>query len=424
MRPHSRLVIALVTVPLVLAACSSPSAGGGNSTQGDSPAGSTQDSQSTGGQSSGSGDSSGPIVIGMPTAQTGDMSFVDAPLKNGAQLAVDEINAKGGVLGRKLALSVADTGSDLSQVAAAADKVLGAGAAFIIPTMDYNFSAPAVEEASKRNIISIGGAGDERFGVDGLGPLAYNLLPAGEVEGAVAAEFAYKEKKWTSAYMLKQTDIAHPVNVCAGFQYTWEKLGGKIVGTDEFNSTDQTFGPITSRVNAASSKADMVMLCSIPPAGTTLLKELRAAGVELPIMMDDAYDGPAWLSALSSPSNMFHTGTGLPTGDPDPVRAKIFSGFKTLTGDTAQISVAVLAGYSAVEAIAQAATQAGSIETSKVAEVFNSFKDADLAIGKTTWTASCHISPRSLVLVAVQNGKETITANITPEADLVKPHKC
>ncbi len=423
MRLKPRLAMAWMTVPFLLAACSSPSTTSDTSTQAESSA-SSQESESGGGQATGAGDSSDPIIIGMPTAQTGPMSFVDAPLRYGAQVAVDEINAKGGVLGRQLELNVADTASDLAQVAAAAGKVLDADAAFIIPTMDYDFSAPAVEEAGKRNIIAIGGAGDERFGVEGLGPLSYNLLPASEVEGAVAAEFAFKEKKWATAYMLKQTDIAHPVNVCAGFAHTWEKLGGKIVGMDEFNSTDQTFAPITSRVNEASSEADMVMLCSIPPAGTTLLKELRAAGVELPIMMDDAYDGPSWLSALTNPSNMYHTGTGLPMDDPDPVRAKVFAEFKKLTGDTAQISVAVLAGYSAVEAIAKAATEAGSIETSKVAAVFDSFTDVDLAIGKTTWTSSCHVSPRTLAVVNVEQGKESIVANITPESDVVKPHKC
>ena len=100
MIPRSAAAVAALVLGLGLSAC------GGNLTSGGS-----------------GGDSSGPVKLGMLTPLTGSSSAIGPNMKNGAQLAVDEINAKGGVKGRKLELTVEDEACDPKTAAAGAAKV-------------------------------------------------------------------------------------------------------------------------------------------------------------------------------------------------------------------------------------------------------------------------------------------------------------
>lgn len=357
---------------------------------------------------------SGPIVIGMPIALTGFLNAFDANMLVGAQGAVDSINADGGVLGRKFKITTSDTGTDVAQSTNSAIKLLDGGADFIIPTMDYDFGGPAARVAQSRGKISLGGAGDPRFGAAGIGDLVYNFLPASQVEGAVAAEFTRQTQKWSKAYVLTQTDINHSTSVCGAFEESFKKLGGTIVAKDEFSSSSSSISAQISRLRAKASAVDFVMLCSVPPSGTSAMKEIRAAGVTLPLMLDDAYDGPYWLDGFPKEDNIYHTATGVPGDDPDKVRTAVFEGYKKATGNGVPQTTSVLLGDTIVRALARAITDAGSIKTKDVQAALNKFADVPLALGPTTFTDSCHISPRSLNVVRIQDGAQKYVETIKP----------
>lgn len=100
-----------------------------------------------------------PIVIAMPLALTGVISFYDQPNLAGAQIAVAEINKKGGVLNRPLKIISADTKSDLGLIAGVANSLLDQGADVMIPTLDYDFGGPSARAANARKIPAVSLAG-------------------------------------------------------------------------------------------------------------------------------------------------------------------------------------------------------------------------------------------------------------------------
>ena len=120
-----------------------------------------------------------PIVIAMPLALTGVISFYDTPNLAGAEIAVGQINKRGGVLGRPLKIIKADTKSDLGLIAGVANSLLDQGAHVMIPTLDYDFGGPSARAANARKIPAISEAGDSRFGLQGIGKYLFNQFPGG-----------------------------------------------------------------------------------------------------------------------------------------------------------------------------------------------------------------------------------------------------
>ena len=144
-----------------------------------------------------------PIVIGIATAQTGFIAAFDKPAVSGAMIAVDDINKAGGVLGRPLKVVTADTKSDINLGAQAGLSVISKGADVMLVTLDFNFGGPAARVAQSKGMVAMSiGASSPKFGVSGIGPLAYTIGSNGDVEAYAEAEWAYQKKHWRTAYLL------------------------------------------------------------------------------------------------------------------------------------------------------------------------------------------------------------------------------
>ncbi len=396
---------------LVLAAC------GGS--------GSSETAGGTGTQS-GSG-TKDPIVIGDAAAKTGWMAAYDQPVLAGAQIAADEINAKGGVLGRKITFTEADTKTDATQGGAAAQQVLEDGADFVLTTCDYDLGAPVARAANQKGVLAVGCAGGLQFGLQGVGPLTFNTYSGSATEGALMAEWAYKTKGWRHPYLLSLTGLEYTKSVCTYFEERWKQLAGddSIVGKDTLDAKDTSINAQVSRLRSAQGKADFVVLCSLPPSGASAVKQIRAAGIDLPILGAAAFDGSYWLNAVPGLSELYYPALGSIFGDdPDPKRTAFFKEFETKTGKPPTLASYPLLGYAAVQSLAKAIEQAGGTDSEQVKAALETFKDEPLITGPTTYTDACHIpSGRPYLMMQVQKGKNSYTGE-TVKPETVPPAPC
>src|SRR5581483_4757797 len=96
----------------------------------------------------------GPITIGAVIAETGVMSQYDLPAMETVKFAIEDINAHGGIDGRKLELMERDYKSDRSLAPTVTREVIDAGADVLIVTCDFDFASPAALVAQEDNIAS------------------------------------------------------------------------------------------------------------------------------------------------------------------------------------------------------------------------------------------------------------------------------
>lgn len=364
-----------------------------------------------------------PIVIGWVKAASGFMSFFDVPLANAAELAVKDINAKGGVLGRPLKLVYSDYKTNVSLVLTATQNVLDKNPNFVVTGCDYDFGSPAARLANSKNILAVGCAGSTRYGLKGIGPLTFNTWHGNPAEAGVMAEFVFK--RWKRPYFVQDLTIDYSKEVCSLSQKTWAHLAGSensIAGKDTMQNGDASFSAQVNRIKA--SKADVVVLCSFPPGGVTLIKQLRAAGVTLPIVGDGDFEGGYWLSAIPNLSNFYAAG-GVASVHGDDPNAKInafMKRYKKAYGPAPAFG-GVSVGYSTIEMLAKAIAKAKSTEAGKVKSALETFRNVSLLAGTTTYTRTCHVpAGRALVVTKVTNGKERWFSTFKPK--WVAPHDC
>jgi branched-chain amino acid transport system substrate-binding protein len=355
-----------------------------------------------------------PVVIGFAGGTTGFLNFYDGPVKAGAQVAIDEVNAKGGVAGRMLKMISADNKSDTSQIVPAALDVLDKGADILMPTCDYDLGGPAARAAVKQGKLAIGCAGGPLYGRQGIGPLLFNTMSGTPTEAAAMATFA-KSKGLAKPYLLKDTTLEYSKTICSYFAESWKAGGGTLAGQDTFQNNDTSLSSQITRMKSA--KADSIVLCSYPPGGAAAVKAIRAAGIDAAILGPNAMDGTYWLKAIPHLSNFYNVGYGTVSGeDPDPARAAFFKKFEQATGNPPATSVYPIMGYAAIQAVAKALQLTkGDSSGEALEKALETFKDEPLLSGPTTYTSSCHIPlGRPMQVVEIQKGKASLVGDVTP----------
>jgi len=136
------------------------------------------------------------IVLGFAVALTGWMNAYDGDSTKMAKLWIDQTNAKGGLLGRKIKWVEADTKTDRTEGAKAGQSVIDQGAELVFVSCDYDFGAPAALQGQKAGVITVFlCASDPKAGVAGVGPLSFSANNAAQTEGATLAEWAAKKRK-------------------------------------------------------------------------------------------------------------------------------------------------------------------------------------------------------------------------------------
>src|SRR5690348_6312494 len=203
-----------------------------------------------------------PIVIGWAFDSKGAMAPFDDPALAAAKLRVNQVNARGGVSGRKLQIITCDTQGNKAPIAkSCALKLIGQGANVIFTTCDVDLAAPVVQESINRGLLTIAPCiGTDQMGPKRFGPkgkLAFSFGNVAQDEGSAMAQYAWG-RGWRSAALATDSVIVYFKNVVQAFKARWQQLGGKVVDQETYHSLGgNDVNNAVSRLN--SVKADVVV---------------------------------------------------------------------------------------------------------------------------------------------------------------------
>ena len=335
------------------------------------------------------------VIVGFAVALTGSTRPFDERQVAAARLAIDDLNEAGGLLGQPIRAVLADTGSRPNFAHRAVDELIAAGAALIVLTCDVDMRGTAAPRANERGVIAISPCA---MIATTARPRVFSMASPPAAEAAALAAFAW-ERGWRRAQLSIDVSFVYNQLLCDRFAGRWRAMGGEIAAV-KFG--DARRGPLASEVD---ERAEVVVMCMHGAAAIEALRAMRA-GSSLPVLAGAALDGDYWHDQVPGLSAFFHTASGSIHGDdPRPAVNAFFARWAARQGSPAPNSI-VLAGYSAIEALARAAERAGTLEVAAVLAELDRFEAEPLLIGPTGFAPDSHFAEtRPLVVIEVRAGK-------------------
>jgi branched-chain amino acid transport system substrate-binding protein len=348
------------------------------------------------------------IVIGAALAKTGYMAPYDATFAAVEQL-IAETNAKGGIDGRKIRVVHADTRSDPQQAVLAAQKVTEDGADVLVLSGEALNAAAAAPLAEEHDMLNMSNANEPGFGPPTTGRLSFSSFPSLLSEASAGAQFLW-DRGVRHPFLFRDTAIIYGRAYCSGVEQTWEHLGGTIAGSADFENGDESVASQVSELR--DSDADAVVMCSYPPGGASAIKQIRSAGIDVPIQGPGGFDGTFWLKGIPSTKEIFATSNGSAYDPPNAETAKLFEQLKRNGVDT-DVSSALLGAYAGGQLILDAIRETHSVNGNTLADALEA-KAHHTVVGDLAYTRTDHHPSRTWPIYSYTIGKPVLVTKVKP----------
>ena len=304
----------------------------------------------------------GPIVIGVPVGLSGANSVVAPSVVQEAQLAVDEINASGGVLGRKLALEVADDASGAAGAQKAFDSLIYGKKVDVLISMETsaarNAGLPAVTKGKTPYIYT-------SF-YEGHSCNKYLYVDAWVPEQQVPPIVDNFKAKGAKTYFLIGSDYAFGRGMLGFARAYAEKTGGKVLGEEYLPMDGTDWTSIISKLKEAKPDALITSTAGGAP-NVTLTKQMRAAGIDIPYANLAVDEGTA--KSMGPDATGIYLSASYVTGIDSPENKKFLAAAEKKFGAELKTPNDLsVPEYEAVYLYKLAVEKAGTTEASKVIE--------------------------------------------------------
>lgn len=349
------------------------------------------------------------ITIGAAIGKTGYLAPYDGNIAAIEQL-VDETNAKGGIDGHELKIVQVDNRSDPQQAALAAQKTIEAGADVLLlscEALTAAAAAPVAEENNELNFTMC--ASEPGFGPPNTGRLSFTANPSFLSEVSAGASFLH-QKGVKRPFLMRDTSIVMGKVQCSAFEQTWERLGGSVAGSADFENSDESVAGQISELKG--SDADAVVMCSYPPGAAAAIKQIRAAGIDVPILGQSALDGTFWLKGIPDVGEMYVTSNGSAYDPPDRASARLFEKLQNNGVDT-DVSGTLLASYAAGQLIIDAIRETHSVDGNELADALEA-KPHETIVGMLRYSTDDHFPTRSWPIYEYSQGKPQLVGKVKP----------
>ncbi len=305
------------------------------------------------------------IKMGVEGPITGPNAAFGAQLKNGAEQAAADINAKGGILGKKIELSFGDDVSDPKQGVSVANKFVGDGVKFVVGAFNSGVTMPSSEVYQENGILEITPAStNPKITERGMWNI-FRTCGRDDQQGAVAAAYILKHFKGKKVAVVDDK-TTYGKGLADETVKGLAKGGLKPVLREGINTGDKDFSALVSKIK--QSKADLVYWGGLHTEGGLIVRQMRDQGVKTPLMGADGITTDEFAS-IGGPGVEGTLMTYGPDARKNPAAKGVVAEFKKKNFEPEAYT---LYSYAAVQIIQQAATAAKSLDPKKVAEKMHS----------------------------------------------------
>mgnify|MGYP002855454608 CR=1 FL=1 len=344
------------------------------------------------------------IKIGAIGPLSGGVAVYGVDCKNGIELAVSEINAAGGINGKMLSvINEDDEGNPEKSVNAYKKIVTKDKADFIVGSLTSGCTMAIASLAQAQNVLLIAPAATAEA-ITSAGEYVFRACFIDPFQGTVGAKFAVQTLGSKKAAVLYDVGNDYSVGLTENFISTFEANGGKVVAKESYSTGDKDFNAQLTKIKNANP--DVVYLPDYYGTVALIAKQLRAQGINTPIVGADGWDGLTD-NAGDEVLNGFYSNHYAADSTDDSVKNFVASYKDKFDGKT-PTAFAVL-GYDAVYMLKDAIISAGSLDTAAVRAALAA-TDGDYVTGHITFDEKRNPVKSAVIVELVKDGDKLATA--------------
>ena len=298
-----------------------------------------------------------PVAVAGP--MTGEYSAFGRQLKNGSEMAVADLNAAGGVLGKKLALDIEDDACDPKQARSVAEKIGSANVPFVAGHYCSSSSIPASEAYADSNVLEITPASTNPLFTERKLWNVARVCGRDDQQGLVAGEYIAKNFKGKNIAILNDKST-YGKGLADETKKALNKAGVTEKMYESYNQGDKDFNAIVSRLK--QQNIDLVYIGGYHTEAGLILRQMRDQGLKTILMAGDALADKEYAS-ITGPAGAGTLFTFGPDPRKKPTAASIVEKFKAKNIDPEGYT---LYTYAAFQVWSKAVAKAGTTDPKKV----------------------------------------------------------
>jgi branched-chain amino acid transport system substrate-binding protein len=355
------------------------------------------------------------IKIGAPFNVTGALSSLDAPALNGVELKAREINDAGGVLGRKIELVVYDTKADAATIASVANRLIAADHVHValgFTDSDSVLAFGPIFQKAEVPFVTPGATSPKLPGQ--IGDMIFLASFGDNVQAAAGADFIRHKLAGSNVFLLRDNATEYTKLLAGYFEAALSHGGGSIVGRADYASGDKSFAAEIATIKASAPRPDVLYVSAMPDDIGLIVKALRAAGLEQPIVGGDGYDTPLLVEVGGAAANGVYFSThAYMAADSTPPVQKFYRDYRAAYGTDPENAFAAL-GYDAVGLIADAIKRAGTDEAKAIRDAIAATAGYVGVTGTISYPNEARVPAKTVTMIAIKGERPTLAAEVNP----------
>lgn len=349
------------------------------------------------------------IPVGQFTSLTGAQATFGQSNDRGVQLAVEEINASGGVLGQPLRIITKDNQSKPGETSTVVrDLITRNKVVALIGEVASGRSLEAAPIAQRSGIPMISPSSTNEK-VTEVGDHIFRVCFIDPFQGTVCAKFARNKLGATKAAILTDVSKDYSMGLTKSFREEFTKKGGVITGEQSYSGGDKDFNAQLTAIKADNPQ--VIFLPAYYTEAPLIMRQARQLGITVPFVGGDGWDSPELVAVGGSSVEGSYFSNHFSEQRTDPRVVAFVDAYRNKYKADPDALVAL--GYDSVYLLADAMKRAGTTDPAKVTAALAATKDFPGVTGRITLDA--HRNPtKPAVMLEVKNGKFSYVESIAP----------
>lgn len=349
------------------------------------------------------------IKVGLIGPMTGGIATFGQSTKNAMQMLVDEVNAKGGILGKQVQLVVEDEENDPAKGVNAALKLINQDKVVAIVGSVASKVSLAIAPVAQQNGVPQISPTSTNDKLGAVGDYISRACFKDSFQGYVMAKFGIENLQKKTAAVLFDIGNDYSKGLAESFKASWEKMGGTVVGYESYNTNDTEFKAQLTKFK--DKNPDVLFLPDYYNTVSLIARQTRELGMKAIILGGDGFDSEDLVKLGGDAVEGVYFSNHYSPEAKNPIAEQFIANYQKKYGAVPD-ALAALA-YDAGMILFKAIEKAGKLDRAAIKDAINATKDLQAVSGSITLDQNGD-PIKSAVVITIEKGKQKFVTSVNP----------